>query len=154
MGARSFDEVMGEMAAIAARQAELVAEAKASCTKSLQEKVSSLEVQLATAQAELASSKAEQERAEAYARRVAEEKLALVAELAQERTAVGRQQLDAEWALRFLQQNKDQHIANLEAFCSKVSDALETQEGKLRKLSIEFDEELYPHLVQSVAERR
>ena len=152
--ARSFDAVMEEMAAIAARQAELVAEAKASCSHSLQEKVTSLQMQLAAAQAELASSKAEQERAEAYARRVAEEKLAIVAELAQERAAVGRHQLDAEWALKFLQQNKDQHIANLEAFCSKVSDALDTQEGKLRKLSIEFDEELYPHLVQSVAERR
>ena len=151
---RSFDDVMGEMAAIAACQAELVAEAKASSTRSLQERVSSLEVQLATAQAELASSKAEQERAEAYARRVAEETLALGAELTQECTAVGRQQLDAEWALRFLQQNKDQHIANLEAFCSKVSDALETQEGNLCKLSIEFDEELYSHLVQSVVERR
>ena len=145
---------MEEMAAVAARQAQLVAEAKASCSRSLQEKVTSLQAQLAAAQAELASSKAEQESAELYARKLAEEKLALVAELAQERAAVERRQLDGEWAMKFLQQNKDQHLANLEEFCGKVSFELSTQEEKLRKLSIEFDEELYPHLVQSVAERR
>ena len=31
---------------------------------------------------------------------------------------------------------------------------LQNQEGKLRKLSIEYDEELYPHLVSAIAERR
>ena len=31
---------------------------------------------------------------------------------------------------------------------------MEKQEVKLRKLSIEYDEELYPHLVSSIAERR
>ena len=78
----------------------------------------------------------------------------MVAELEQERATAERLRLNSVWAMKFLQQNKDQHFANLEAFCSKVGDALETQEEKLRKLSIEFDEELYPHLVQSVAERR
>nr|GFB81998.1 RNA-binding protein 1 [Tanacetum cinerariifolium] len=31
---------------------------------------------------------------------------------------------------------------------------LEKQEKKLRKLNIEYDEELYPHLVSSIAKRR
>lgn len=48
--ARSFDEVMSEMAAAAVRQAQLVAEAKASCSRVLEEKVGSLQAQLAVAQ--------------------------------------------------------------------------------------------------------
>ena len=71
---RSFDAVMEELASLSARHVELVAEAKASCSRSQHEEVSSLQVQLASVQAELASSKAEQlsskaklERAEASA---------------------------------------------------------------------------------------
>ena len=33
-------------------------------------------------------------------------------------------------------------------------DTLQVQEEKLRKISIEYDKELYPHLVSAVAERR
>ncbi|GJV15811.1 hypothetical protein Tco_1361134 [Tanacetum coccineum] len=36
----------------------------------------------------------------------------------------------------------------------KVEELLKKQEGKLRKLSIEYDEELYPHLVSFISERR
>ena len=35
-----------------------------------------------------------------------------------------------------------------------MENALKVQEGKLRKLSIEYDEELYPHLMSTIAERR
>ena len=31
---------------------------------------------------------------------------------------------------------------------------MEAQEEKLRRLSIEYDEELYPHLMSMIAERR
>ena len=58
------------------------------------------------------------------------------------------------WGLKYLQQNKSKHFAQLDDFRKAVEVALEKQDGKLRKLSIEYDEELYPHLVQSVAERR
>ena len=35
-----------------------------------------------------------------------------------------------------------------------MENSLKVQEGKLRKLSIEYDEELYPHLMSVIAERR
>ena len=53
-----------------------------------------------------------------------------------------------------MEQNKNEHFSRLDDFRKAVEDALEKQEGKLRKLSIEYDEELYPHLVSSIAERR
>ncbi|GKF52494.1 hypothetical protein Tco_0159404, partial [Tanacetum coccineum] len=36
----------------------------------------------------------------------------------------------------------------------RVEGLLEKQEEKLRKLSIEYDEELYPHMLSAIAERR
>ena len=48
---------------------------------------------------------------------------------------------------------QEQAFAQLDEFRKAVEVALEKQEGKLRKLSIEYDEELYPHLVSAIAER-
>ena len=163
---RSFELVMEELASVSARQSELVAEARASCTDECsrahyEEQIASLQAQLASAQSELASSKAEQlsskaqlERAEASAQKVAAEKLSVMAELAQERATVERLKLDAAWALKYLEENKEEHFSMVEELRSNMDCALKLQEEKLRKLSIEFDEELYPHLVQSIAERR
>jgi hypothetical protein len=53
-----------------------------------------------------------------------------------------------------MQENKSKHFAQLDDFRKAVEGALEKQEGKLCKLSIEYDEELYPHLVSAIAERR
>ncbi|GJV81244.1 hypothetical protein Tco_1517114 [Tanacetum coccineum] len=40
------------------------------------------------------------------------------------------------------------------SYGAKVEGLLEKQEEKLRKLSIEYDEELYPHMLSAIAERR
>nr|GFA68991.1 transposase (putative), gypsy type [Tanacetum cinerariifolium] len=49
---------------------------------------------------------------------------------------------------------KDEEIALLKAqLVDGVEEWLEKQEEKLRKLSIKYDEELYPHLVSSIAKR-
>nr|GFB99810.1 hypothetical protein [Tanacetum cinerariifolium] len=58
------------------------------------------------------------------------------------------------WVVKYLEGAKNNHFAGLEEFRQGVEEQLEKQEGKLRKLSIEYDEELYPHLVSSIAERR
>ncbi|GJT28933.1 hypothetical protein Tco_0909208 [Tanacetum coccineum] len=42
----------------------------------------------------------------------------------------------------------------LDEFRQRVEGLLEKQEEKLRKLSIEYDEELYPHMLSAIAERR
>ncbi|GJX31298.1 hypothetical protein Tco_0241153 [Tanacetum coccineum] len=46
------------------------------------------------------------------------------------------------------------HVGRLDDFRQKVEGLLEKQEEKLRKLSIEYDEELYPHMLSTIAERR
>ncbi|GJQ89578.1 hypothetical protein Tco_0000717 [Tanacetum coccineum] len=43
---------------------------------------------------------------------------------------------------------------NGHCFVKRVEELLEKQEEKLRKLSIEYDEELYPHMLSAIAERR
>jgi hypothetical protein len=53
-----------------------------------------------------------------------------------------------------MEHNKNDHFSRLDEFRKAVEGSLEKQEVKLHKLSIEYDEELYPHLVSSIAERR
>ena len=58
------------------------------------------------------------------------------------------------WGLKYLQEKKGEHFANINKLRAQVENALKVQEGKLRKLSIEYDEELYPHLMSVIVERR
>ncbi|GJS30893.1 hypothetical protein Tco_0491513 [Tanacetum coccineum] len=58
------------------------------------------------------------------------------------------------WAVKYLEGGKNNHFAGLDDFRQKVEGLLEKQEEKLRKLSIEYDEELYPHMLSTIAERR
>ena len=78
----------------------------------------------------------------------------MMAELEKERAAAEAQRANSQWAVKFVEQYKKEHFKSVEALRSKIQVALNMHEEKLRKLSIEYDEELYPHLVQSVAERR
>ena len=55
--------------------------------------------------------------------------------------------------LHYLEQGKNRLIANLDQFRQAVQSKMDRQEGKLRKLSIEYDEELYPHLMSTIVER-
>lgn len=53
-----------------------------------------------------------------------------------------------------MEEKKVEHVAALDDLRKKVESALVVQEEKLRRLSIEYDEELYPHLMSMIAERR
>ncbi|GJW54900.1 hypothetical protein Tco_0098985 [Tanacetum coccineum] len=88
------------------------------------------EFDMVTAQqaALLADAQAEAESSRSYAQKLAEEKMALLV--------------------------KNNHFAGLDEFRQRVEELLEKQEEKLRKLSIEYDEELYPHMLSAIAERR
>ena len=165
---RSLDDVMGELASIASRQSVLVAHARAlvaldaeSSRARHEEEISSLTAQLASVKATLASSKAEQlsskaklEQAEALMEKMAAEKTAAVLELEKERSAIREREAHAKSAMEALELAKAQHFANVDAFGRRFEEKISNAEERLRKLSIEYDEELYPHLVQSVAERR
>ena len=98
--------------------------------------------------------RADVESTTAYARRLADEKLSLMAKVKRERAETDQHRANCAWGLRYLQENRAQHFAHLDEFRKRMEEALKVQESKLRKLSIEYDEELYPHLMSTIAERR
>ena len=109
--------------------------------------------EIALLKAQLASAHAAVESTNAHAKKLADEKMSLFAQVNQERAAFDQYKSSCIWGLKYMEQNKSKHFAQLDEFRKTVEDALEKQEGKLRKLSIEYDEELYPHLVSSIVER-
>ena len=102
----------------------------------------------------MASAHAAVESTNAYAEKLADERMSLLAQVSQEHSAFDQYKSTCLWGLKYMEQNKRKHFSQLDEFCKTVKDALEKQEDKLRKLSIEYYEELYPHLVSSIAERR
>ncbi|GJS91442.1 hypothetical protein Tco_0774078 [Tanacetum coccineum] len=134
------DQLMGEFDMVTAQQAALVAQLRARFaserSQSVQkdEEILLLKTQLADAQAEAESSRS-------HAQKLAEEKMALLVKVEQERANSADYKASC-------------HFARLDEFRQRVEGLLEKQEEKLRKLSIEYDEELYPHMLSAIAERR
>ena len=152
---------MGELTSLASRQSFLLAHAKALMALDAErvraqheEEISSLKDDLASSKAEQLSSKAKLERAEALFEKMAEEKAAAVSELEKVRASVLEREAREKVALEALELAKEQHLASVDAFGRRFEEAISSAEGRLRKLSIEYDEELYPHLVSTIAERR
>ncbi|PWA48223.1 RNA-binding protein 1 [Artemisia annua] len=149
----SIGQLIEELGLAAAHQANLFAQLRSrhadESGRSVQqsEEIALLKAQLAGAQAELESTNS-------YAKALAEEKVSLLAQMKQEHTDAKDYKASCVWALKYMEQNKGTHFSRLDQFRQTVESSLERQEAKLRKLSIEYDEELYPHLVSSVAERR
>ena len=61
---------------------------------------------------------------------------------------------DLAWGVKYLEERKNELCGQLAQFGKQIEDSVEAQEEKLRRLSIEYDEELYPHLMSTIAERR
>ncbi|GJT22424.1 hypothetical protein Tco_0892361 [Tanacetum coccineum] len=147
------DQLMEEFDNVTAQQAALVAQLRARFSnersQSIQkdEEILLLKTQLADAQAEAESSRS-------YAQNLAEEKMALLVKVEQERADAAEYKASCHWAVKYLEGGKNNHFAGLEEFRQRVEGLLEKQEEKLRKLSIEYDEELYPHMLSAIAERR
>ena len=149
----SAQQLMDELGAAAERQAELVTQLKARYvgeSSSLSQK----DEEIALLRAQLADAQADVESTTAHARRLADEKLYLMAEVKRERADAEQHRANCAWGLKYLQENRGRHFAHLDEFRERVEEALKVQESKLRKLSIEYDEELYPHLVSLFTERR
>ncbi|GJV14380.1 hypothetical protein Tco_1359703 [Tanacetum coccineum] len=94
------------------------------------------------------------ESSRSYAQNLAEEKMALLVKVEQERAGAAEYKASCHWAVKYLEGGKNNHFAGLDEFRQRVEGLLEKQEEKLRKLSIEYDEELYPHMLSAIAERR
>ncbi|GJZ35970.1 hypothetical protein Tco_0581787 [Tanacetum coccineum] len=67
------------------------------------------------------------------------------------KTQLADAQAEAESSRSYAQKLAEEKMALL---VKRVGELLEKQEEKLRKLSIEYDEELYPHMLSAIAERR
>ncbi|GJY44857.1 hypothetical protein Tco_0433070 [Tanacetum coccineum] len=128
------DQLMGEFDMVTAQQAALVAQLRARFaserSQSVQkdEEILLLKTQLADAQAEAESSRS-------YAQNLAEEKMALLVKVEQERANSADYKASCHWAVKYLEGGKNNHFAGLDEFRQKVEGLLEKQEEKLRKLS-------------------
>ncbi|GKA03733.1 hypothetical protein Tco_0676514 [Tanacetum coccineum] len=86
--------------------------------------------------------------------KLAEEKMALLVKVEQERANSADYKASCHWVVKYLEGNKNNHFAGLDEFRQRVEELLEKQEEKLRKLSIEYDGELYPHMLFAITERK
>ena len=153
LGSVPIGTLVEKLSLAGAQQAELVAQLKASCSGE-SSCLAQKDGEIILLRAQLASARVEVESTTAYSRRLVDERLALLAEVKRERAATEQYRTNCAWGLKYLQENRGRHFKQLDKFHKFVETALETQESKLRKLSLEYDEELYPHLVSAVAERR
>ncbi|GJX55049.1 hypothetical protein Tco_0284946 [Tanacetum coccineum] len=98
---------------------------------------------------------AEAESSRSYAQKLAEEKMALLVKVEQERANSADYKASCHWAVKYLEGVRTTILLGWKSFARIVcEELLEKQEEKLRKLSIEYDEELYPHMLSAIAERR
>lgn len=89
-----------------------------------------------------------------YTEKVTHEKLSALAEVEQARGQLHHYKSDMTWVVRYLEEKKVEHYASIAKFKEGMEKIIQVQENKLRGLSIEYDEELYPHLMSTIAERR
>ena len=149
----SAQELVDELAGVAARQAELVTQLRARTVvggdnlAQRDEQIAQLKAQLAEAQAEVLA-------ADERTKKATEEKLVVLTELQRERGESQQYKADLAWGVKYLEERKKELCSQLAQFGKQVEDSVEAQEEKLRRLSIEYDEELYPHLMSTIAERR
>ncbi|GJS12600.1 hypothetical protein Tco_0407072 [Tanacetum coccineum] len=121
------DQLMEEFDMVTAQQVALVSQLRARFSNERSQSIQKDE-EILLLKTQLADAQAEAESSRSYAQNLAEEKMALLV--------------------------KNNHFAGLDEFRQRVEGLLEKQEEKLRKLSIEYDEELYPHMLSAIAERR
>ena len=149
----SAQELWRELAATAERQAELVAQLRAqhvgesSVVAEKDAEINRLRAQLGGALAEAESAKAREEK-------IAQERVSMLADLRYAKGKLKQMEADNVWSVGFLNENKDELVVHIGTFRERIEKQLLGQEEKLRALSIEYDEELYPHLMSTIAERR
>ncbi|GJU16351.1 hypothetical protein Tco_1144317 [Tanacetum coccineum] len=147
------DQLIEEFDMVTAQQAALVAQLRARFSNERSQIIQKDE-EILLLKTQLADAQAEAESARSYAQHLAEEKMALLVKVEQERADAAEYKASCHWAVKYLEGGKNNHFAGLDDFRHKVEGLLEKQEEKLRKLSIEYDEELYPHMLSTIAERR
>lgn len=146
----SAQELLMELAVAAERQAEVVAQLRAQHVG----ESSAMDEENACLRAQLAKAHTEAKSAKAYAKKVAQDKVSILADLKYARGKLQQMEADASWSVAYLNERRAEHFANIQEFKERMDKIIQFQEEKLRRLSIEYDEELYPHLMSTIAERR
>ena len=136
-----------------AQQVQLVAQLKAYYSGE-STRLAQKDEEIAMLKAQLVDAHAEARSTNLYAQKLASEKMSLIAQVGQVQSAYNEYKGNCHWALRYVELSKSNHFPKLDEFIKFVNESLERQEEKLRRLSIEYDEELYPHLMSTIAERR
>ena len=111
------------------------------------DEISLLKTQLEAARAELIAANDSREK-------LAEEKISLLVQVSQQRGELSSHRKNCDWAIKYLQLGHKRHYANLAEFRQAILNMYEDKERRLRKLNIEYHEELYPQLMFTIAERR
>jgi hypothetical protein len=153
VGDAPMDTLVDELRRVADYQVALAARVKASYSGESSRAIQK-DAKIACLRAKLASARADLEASEVSSKRMRDEKLSLWADLQTQRAAHNERKAACEWAVGLMDQYKTEHLVQIEALRQHFMTAHRLQEEKLRKMNIEFDEELYPHLVSYVAERR
>ena len=137
-----MDRLVEELGRAAAHQATLVAQVKASYA-SESSHLAQKDEEIVLLKAQLASTQAALEASNAYGQKMAEERMSLLAQVKDERAALDDHKSACAWAMSFMEQYKKRYFTQLENLRQGFLDALQVQEEKLCKMSIEYDEELY-----------
>ncbi|PWA92689.1 GPI transamidase component Gpi16 subunit family protein [Artemisia annua] len=142
----SVTQLIEEMGSLAARLQVSYADEASSVMRK--------DAEIARLQAQLAEARAEAESSGARADRLAGEKVALLLQVEKEHSLLESHQASCRWIRGYMDQWRVHHFDQLEVLRGVFQSQLREQEEKLRKMTLEYDEELYPHLMQMIAERR
>ena len=116
-------QLIDELAATTARQAELVAQLKGKCageSRALaqkEEELGKLRAQLADAQVELGESRA-------YAEKIAQDKMSILADLLYVRAKFEQIKAKTSWSVSFLEEKRSEHYARLQEFKERMEKTL------------------------------
>ena len=153
VGDAPIDVIFDELRRTADYQVALAARVKA-CYAGESSRAVQKDEEIAYLKAKLADAQVRLEASTESSQRLRDEKLSLWADLQVERSAHNERKAACEWAVGLMDQYRTEHGAQVEALRQQFMAAHQQQEEKLRRMNIEFDEEIYPPLVSSVAERR
>ena len=149
----STERLLEELSVAAKRQSTLVAqltERRAGESSLITQK----DEEISLLRAQLADEKARAEAASNEAKEFAVKKEAVLAELARERAEAAHYRAECQVAMETLEKGVASHLAEVDSFRRHVKGALAEQEQKIQMLRTAYDEELYPLLMSTIAERR
>ncbi|PWA87880.1 hypothetical protein CTI12_AA122480 [Artemisia annua] len=141
----SVTQLIGELGSLAVQLQTSYAEETGSAVQK--------DAEIARLQAQLAEARAEAESSKARAERLSGEKVSLLLQVERERSLLENHQASCKWIRGYMDQWKVHHFEQLEVLREAVQAQLREHEEKLRRMTIEYEEELYPQLMQMIAER-